>query len=79
MTSKKIQYFLQNNIDQEIEFSDFNKWIKLLKKKVYYDSYGSIKDTYYDAKKLDKSIKYDDVRRWFEKKKSSKEDQSKRL
>lgn len=35
--------------------------------KVYNDFYGSIKDTYNDARKLDKSIKYDDVRRWFEK------------
>lgn len=29
--------------------------------------YGSIKDTYNDARKKDPSIKYDDVRRWFAK------------
>ena len=34
---------------------------------VYNNFYGSIKDTYNDAKKKDPSIKYDDVRRWFEK------------
>ena len=28
---------------------------------------GSIKDTYEEAKKIDKSIKYDDVKKWFEK------------
>jgi hypothetical protein len=35
--------------------------------KVYYDFYGSIKDTYNDVRKIDKSIKYDDVKRWFDK------------
>ena len=35
--------------------------------KVYNDFYGSIKDTYTDAKKIDKSITYDDVRNWFQK------------
>ena len=43
-----------NNMDKIIE-------------NVYNNSYGSIKDTYNDAKKKDPSIKYDDVRRWFEK------------
>ena len=35
--------------------------------KVCYDFYGSIKDTYNDARKIDKSIEYDDVKKWFEK------------
>jgi hypothetical protein len=35
--------------------------------KVYNDFFGSIKDTYTDAKKVDKSITYDDVRNWFQK------------
>ena len=35
--------------------------------KVYYDFYGSIKDTYNDARKIDKSIMYDDVKTWFDK------------
>ena len=34
---------------------------------VYNNFYGSIKDTLNDARKVDPSIKYDDVRRWFEK------------
>ena len=34
---------------------------------VYNNFYGSIKDTFNDARKVDPSIKYDDVRRWFEK------------
>ena len=34
---------------------------------VYHDFYGSIKDTFNDAKKKDPSIKYDDVKEWFAK------------
>jgi hypothetical protein len=34
---------------------------------VYNNFYGSIKDTYNDAKKKDPSIKYDDVKNWFAK------------
>jgi hypothetical protein len=34
---------------------------------VYYDFYGSIKDTFNEAKKKDPSIKYDDVKEWFSK------------
>ena len=34
---------------------------------VYNNFYGSIKDTFNDVRKADKTIKYDDVRRWFEK------------
>ena len=34
---------------------------------VYYNFYGSIKDTYIDARKKDPSIKYDDVKKWFSK------------
>lgn len=32
---------------------------------VYPEFYGSIKDTYDDAKKKDPSIKYDNVNEWF--------------
>jgi hypothetical protein len=35
---------------------------------VYHDFYGSIKDTFNEAKKKDPSIKYDDVKEWFSKK-----------
>lgn len=37
--------------------------------KIFYDlaGYGSMKTTYEDARKIDKSIKYDDVKAWFEK------------
>ena len=35
--------------------------------KVYNDFYGSMRDTFSEAKKLDPSIKYDDVKKWFEK------------
>ena len=35
--------------------------------KVYNDLYGSIKDTYNHARKIDKRIKYDDVKTWFDK------------
>ena len=34
---------------------------------VYHEFYGSINSTYLDAKKKDNTIKYDDVRQWFEK------------
>ena len=34
--------------------------------KVYNDFYGSIKQTYEEAKKLDPTIKYDDIKRYFE-------------
>ena len=34
---------------------------------VYNNFYGGIKDTYNDVRKKDPSIKYDDVRSWFEK------------
>ena len=39
-----------------------------LLKKVYYDpaGYGSIQDTYKDAKKKDATIKVSDVKDWFE-------------
>jgi hypothetical protein len=33
---------------------------------VYHEFYGSIKDTFTDAKKKDKTITYDDVKKWFE-------------
>jgi len=35
-------------------------------KKVYNDFYGSIKQTYEEAKKIDPTIKYDDIKRYFE-------------
>ena len=35
--------------------------------KVYNEFFGNIRDTYNDVKKVDPSIKYDDVKRWFEK------------
>ena len=35
--------------------------------KVYNDFFGSIKDTFNEARKLDTSIKYNDVKEWFEK------------
>ena len=35
-------------------------------KKVYNDFYGSIKQTYEEAKKIDNNIKYDDIKRYFE-------------
>ena len=34
--------------------------------KVYNDFYGSIKQTYEEAKKIDNNIKYDDIKRYFE-------------
>ena len=34
--------------------------------KVYNDFYGSIKQTYEEAKKIDSSITYDDIKRYFE-------------
>ena len=34
--------------------------------KVYQDFYGSIKQTYEQAKKIDPTIKYDDIKRYFE-------------
>ena len=34
---------------------------------VYHEFYGSINSTYLDAKKKDNTIKYDDVKQWFEK------------
>ena len=34
--------------------------------KVYNDYYGSIKQTYEEARKLDKTITYDDIKRYFE-------------
>ena len=34
---------------------------------VYHEFYGSINSTYLDAKKKDNTIKYDDVKKWFEK------------
>ena len=39
-----------------------------LTKKIYYDpsGYGSVQDTYKDAKKIDSSIKVSDVKDWFE-------------
>ena len=33
---------------------------------VYHEFYGSIKDTFTDAKKKDKTITYDDVKKWFD-------------
>lgn len=33
----------------------------------YHEFYGSIKNTYLDAKKKDNTIKYDDVKKWFDK------------
>ena len=39
---------------------------------VYNNFYGSIKDTYNDARKVDPSIKYDDVKNWFAKKSNKK-------
>lgn len=33
---------------------------------VYHEFYGSIKDTFIDARKKDKSITYDDVKKYFE-------------
>ena len=35
--------------------------------KVYNDFYGSIKQTYEEAKKIDATIKYDDIKNYFEK------------
>ena len=37
-------------------------------KDVYNNFYGSINDTFKDAIKKDKSITYQDVKQWFEKK-----------
>ena len=41
------------------------------KNKLISDTYnefsGSIKNTYLDAKKKDSTLKYDDVKKWFEK------------
>ena len=34
--------------------------------KVYQDFYGSIKQTYEEAKKIDPTIKYDDIKKYFE-------------
>jgi hypothetical protein len=34
--------------------------------KVYNDFYGSIKQTYEEAKKIDPTIKYDDIKKYFE-------------
>ena len=44
--------------------SDKNKIIS----DIYYDrsGYGSIKTTFEDAKKKDKTIKIEDVKRWFD-------------
>ena len=35
-------------------------------KKVYNDFYGSIKQTYEEARKIDPTIKYDDIKKYFE-------------
>ena len=35
-------------------------------KKVYNDYYGSIKQTYEEARKIDPTIKYDDIKKYFE-------------
>jgi transposase InsO family protein len=40
--------------------------------KIYNDFYGSIKQTYEEAKKLDKTITYDDIKRYFEQNKVRK-------
>ena len=36
-------------------------------KKIYYDKsgYGSLKTTFDDVKKIDKTIKMDDIKQWF--------------
>ena len=34
--------------------------------KVYNDFYGSIKQTYEEARKIDPTIKYDDIKKYFE-------------
>ena len=33
----------------------------------YHEFYGSIKNTYLDVRQKDKSITYDDVKKWFDK------------
>ena len=56
---------MDKNIDKNIDINaDKNKIIS----KIYYDpaGYGSMQTTYEDAKKIDKSIKYQDVKNWFE-------------
>ena len=40
--------------------------------KVYNDFYGSLKDTFTEARKLDPSIKYEDVKKWFSKNQTRK-------
>ena len=35
--------------------------------KIYHEFYGSINNTYLDARKEDKTITYDDVKKWFDK------------
>ena len=59
-------------IGHAFEFAFFFYIIPLSKneiiEKVYNDFYGSIKQTYEEAKKIDSTIKYDDVKKIFWKK-----------